>query len=45
MVTEVEYALMAGRGYQSTRDEINWFPSLVGWSEPLDKRKVNTSGL
>ncbi len=43
MVTEVEYALMAGRAYQSTRAEINLFPSMVGWSEPLDKREVNNS--
>lgn len=43
MVTEVEYALMAGRAYQSTRAEVNLFPSLVGWSEPLNKREINTS--
>jgi hypothetical protein len=34
---------MAGRAYQSTRAEINLFPSLVGWVEPLDKREVNNS--
>ncbi len=38
MVTEIEYALMAGRAYQSTRSDINLFPTLLGWSEPLDKR-------
>lgn len=41
MVTEVEYALMAGRAYRSTRAEVNWFPSLGGWSEPLDQRESN----
>src|SRR5690242_7929658 len=41
MVTELEYALMAGRAYQSTRDENNWFPILngYGWLEPLEKRE------
>jgi Ca2+-binding RTX toxin-like protein len=41
MVTELEYALMAGRAYQSTRPEANLFPALsgYGWSEPLDKRQ------
>ncbi|UVT17015.1 MAG: hypothetical protein H8K04_05530 [Nitrospira sp.] len=41
MVTELEYALMAGRAYQSTRAEKNWFPTLdsYGWLEPLEKRR------
>jgi Ca2+-binding RTX toxin-like protein len=35
MASEVEYALMAGRVYQSTRATINWLPDLrsFGWSE------------
>ena len=35
MATEVEYALMAGRVYQSTRATINWLPDLqsLGWTE------------
>ena len=43
MVTEIEYALMAGRAYQSTRSDINLFPTPVGWSEPLDKRQRDAS--
>ncbi|MFO0701088.1 MAG: hypothetical protein U0236_17840 [Nitrospira sp.] len=35
MAFTVEYALMAGRAYQTTRDDdqINWFPIPQGWSE------------
>lgn len=35
MATELEYALMAGRAYQSTRATINWLPDLQsqGWTE------------
>lgn len=35
MATEIEYALMAGRVYQSTRATINWLPDLqsLGWAE------------
>jgi len=35
MATVIEYALMAGRIYQSTRDTINWLPDLLsqGWIE------------
>ncbi len=46
MVSRIEYALMAGRAYQSTRNEINWFPALSswGWVEPKDQRKVLPSG-
>ncbi|MBZ0093954.1 MAG: hypothetical protein K8H75_01050, partial [Sulfuricella sp.] len=34
MISNVDYALMAGRSYQSTRDPggINWFPIPQGWS-------------
>ncbi len=35
MANAIEYALMAGRAYQTTRGEINWFPDLLslGWTE------------
>lgn len=35
MATEIEYALMAGRAYQSTRAAINLLPDLqgFGWTE------------
>ena len=35
MTTNLEYALMAGRAYQSTRAQINWLPDLQsqGWTE------------
>ncbi len=35
MASEVEYALMAGRSYQSSRATINWLPDLLaqGWME------------
>ena len=41
MVTKLEYALMAGRAYQSTRAEKNWFPALngYGWLEPPEERR------
>ncbi|MEW6427017.1 MAG: calcium-binding protein, partial [Thermodesulfobacteriota bacterium] len=32
MATNLEFALMAGRAYQSTRDEINSFPTPNGWT-------------
>ena len=32
MVTNIEYALMAGHAYRTTRDEINWIPAPQGWS-------------
>jgi hypothetical protein len=37
MTTAIEYALMAGRAYQTTRapNGINWFPVPNGWSEFL----------
>jgi hypothetical protein len=31
MPTNIEYALMAGYAYFSTRDEINRFPLPFGW--------------
>ena len=32
MTTTIEYALMAGHAYRTTRDEINWIPVPQGWS-------------
>lgn len=32
MTTAIEYALMAGHAYRTTRDEINWFPVPDGWT-------------
>lgn len=32
MATTIEYALMAGHAYRTTRDEINWIPSPDGWT-------------
>lgn len=32
MTTEIEYALMAGHAYRTTRDEINWIPAPQGWT-------------
>ncbi|OQX16665.1 MAG: hypothetical protein BWK76_11320 [Desulfobulbaceae bacterium A2] len=41
MATEIELAIMAGRAYQSTRKEINWFPApeAEGWTELDHKTK------
>ncbi len=33
MATDIQLALMAGRAYQSTRNEINWFPVASEWTE------------
>ncbi|OFZ68762.1 MAG: hypothetical protein A2V79_10845 [Betaproteobacteria bacterium RBG_16_56_24] len=35
MANAIEYALMAGRAYQTTRGQINWLPDLqsLGWTE------------
>ena len=37
MANAIEYALMAGRAYQTTRGQINWLPDLttLGWTEYL----------
>ena len=32
MPTEIEYALMSGHAYRTTRDEINWIPAPQGWN-------------
>ena len=33
MATAIEYALMAGRSYISTRADVNLFPIPAGWAE------------
>jgi hypothetical protein len=33
MITNIEYALMAGRSYQTNRDPVNQFPIADGWVE------------
>ncbi|MDO8370009.1 MAG: hypothetical protein Q7S71_04810 [Candidatus Nitrotoga sp.] len=47
MANAIEFALMAGRIYQSTRDKINWLPDLssLGWIERIDKTQSLPSGL
>ena len=32
MTTAIEYALMAGHAYRTTRDKINWLPVPQGWT-------------
>lgn len=32
MATDIEYALMAGHAYRTTRNEINWIPAPQGWT-------------
>ncbi|MDK2742943.1 MAG: hypothetical protein NDI90_08500 [Nitrospira sp. BO4] len=45
MVTTLEYALLAGVSYRSTRTEINRFSVPTGWSEiPNSHRNLNDSG-
>src|SRR6185295_13158634 len=48
MATPIEYALMAGRAYQTNRDDINWFPVPVGWQEffhvPINPAFTPSSG-
>jgi hypothetical protein len=47
MTTEIDYALMAGAAYRSTRTLINRFPILTssGWNEIADKyRNLPDSG-
>jgi len=39
MATDIEYALMAGASYISTRWEINQFPVPEGWLEKVGKRE------
>jgi hypothetical protein len=44
MVTDLECAIMAGCAYQSTRDEINWFPVPDGWQESDEEHVTKPSG-
>lgn len=44
MTTAIEYALMAGASYISTRSEINQFPVPDGWLEVVDERRTLPSG-
>lgn len=45
MITTLEYALMAGGSYVSTRAEINRFPTPAGWTERIqDRRTIAQSG-
>jgi len=44
MATEVEYALMAGRVYQSTRGKINWLPDLQSWGWTEQQLQQQPSG-
>ncbi len=41
MTTNLEYALLAGTAYFSTRSEINRFPIPLGWNEKLEFRNSN----
>lgn len=43
MATDIEYALMAGRVYQSTRGVINWLPDLqsLGWTAFFPKQEAS----
>jgi hypothetical protein len=47
MITSTDYALMAGRAYQTNRDrDTNWFPVPDGWTEfyhvPNDNVQINS---
>jgi len=44
MTTQIEYALMAGASYISTRPDENKFPIPVGWLEKVNKRQALPSG-
>lgn len=44
MATNIEYALMAGASYISTRPEINQLPVPEGWSEEVSDRQTRSSG-
>lgn len=33
MTTTIDYALMAGSAYRTTRDRINWLPAPQGWEQ------------
>ena len=45
MTTTIEYALMAGASYISTRGEVNRFPTPQGWIEQIEGRgRIDSSG-
>ena len=44
MAADFEYALMAGRSYQSTRNDVNWFPVPTDWREIAGAHRVRSSG-
>ena len=41
MTTTLEYSILAGAAYFSTRTDINRFPIPQGWSELIDDRRAN----
>ena len=44
MTTLIDYALMAGASYISTRSDKNQFPVPQGWTEQIAKRQSLPSG-
>ena len=44
MATAIEFALMSGASYISTRADINRFPVPKNWTEIIDKREDHPSG-
>lgn len=42
--SEIDYALMAGAAYISSRPDINKFPVPQGWAEAVDERQKKPSG-
>jgi hypothetical protein len=45
MTTEIDYALMAGHAYRTTRAEINWIPAPVGWTPFFPVPDYSTASL
>ena len=44
MTNAIEYALMAGSAYRSTRDPKNYFPIPMGWTEVAEYYRSLPSG-
>ena len=44
MATDIQYALMAGASYISTRSDVNKFPVPDGWVESIEDRQKKPSG-
>ena len=44
MTTTIEYALMAGASYISTRDDVNKFPTPDGWTTTKHENPDDGSG-